>query len=52
MTIKELKELISNIPDETDVAILLSDGNLDYAVSGWISETSEDQPQTLVFSGN
>jgi len=51
MNFGELKA-IENLTDETPVAILLSDGTLDYAVGAWLDENPGEDGKTLVLTGN
>ena len=35
-TLGKFKELTANLPDETPIAVLLSDGNIDNAINMWL----------------
>ena len=47
MNVKDLKQLISNLPDETDLAIAKEDGELDFVV---LFDFNEEE-KILVISG-
>lgn len=52
MTLGEFKNKFENIPDNTNLAIVLSDGQLDYAVQAFLSIDVDDKRETILISGN
>lgn len=48
MTLKELKDKYKDLPDDTELAICMPDGNLDYTMLNWFDA---DQ-KVIVISGN
>lgn len=47
----ELIKLLEPLPDEAPVAVLLSDGRLDYATSAWVAPLLDDDGNTSEDAG-
>lgn len=58
MTKAELIQLLLPLPDEAPIAILLSDGRLDYATGAWVAPHLDDDGHqsedagTVIIAGN
>lgn len=55
MNLKEFRELTKDLPEETPIAMLLSDGELDYNTTGWINGPEEEiqiEELEIVIAGN
>jgi len=42
MTLDEFRELTKDCAGTVDLAVLLGDGNLDYAIGVWVSTDTDD----------
>lgn len=53
MTLGEFKETHKNAPDNSHIAVLLSDGDLNYALSTWqVDDRESEDHGTIIITGN
>ena len=54
MTVKELREILAPLPDDTPVGIYSSDGTIDYATDAHVGDDEDEDGtfKSVIIAGN